>query len=57
MYGLKYVINVSFPPKMPYSYLEQLGDLKWHTHRVKEMRKNFKNFFQASIVTYTFMFL
>ena len=37
--------------------MEQYGDLKWHTKRVKRMRHLFKNYFLMSIVAYTFIFL
>ena len=44
-------------PKSDYSYLEEFGDLRWHTRRVKAMRIAFKNYFLASAVATVFIFL
>ena len=34
-YGYQYLSKVHFLPKSDYSYLEEFGDLRWHTRRVK----------------------
>jgi hypothetical protein len=56
-YGLRYLKIVSCPPKKAYEYLEEFGDLKWHTRRVKAMRLLFKDYFIASTTAYLFIFL
>ena len=54
-YGYKYLHKVYFLPKSDYSYLEEDGDLRWHTRRVKTMRIAFKNYFLASAVATIFI--
>lgn len=55
-FGLQYLLNVSYPPKIAYEYLDDgLGKFQWHTKRVKVMRHIFKNYFLASMVAYIFI--
>jgi hypothetical protein len=56
-YGFKYLRIVYFLPKMEYQYLEDNGDLRWHTRRVKKMRIAFKNYFLVSAVATVFILL
>ena len=56
-FGFTYLRQVYFLPKSDYSYLEDYGDLRWHTRRVKQMRIAFKNYFLASAVATTFILL
>ena len=56
-YGLQYLNIIHFLPKMSYSFLEEHGDLKWHTRRVKLMRIAFKNYFLVSAVATVFILL
>lgn len=56
-FGFTYLHQVYFLPKSDYSYLEQNGDLRWHTRRVKQMRIAFKNYFLASSVATLFILL
>lgn len=55
--GVRYLYIVYFLPKMEYQYLEEHGDLKWHTRRVKRMRIEFKNYFLSSCVATVFIIL
>ena len=57
-FGVKYLLNVSSPPKISYEYLDTgLGKYQWHTKRVKKMRYEFKNYFLSSMVAYVFIFM
>ncbi len=57
IFGAIYLRQVYFLPKSDYSYLEEHGDLRWHTRRVKQMRIAFKNYFLASAVATVFTML
>ena len=57
LFGLWYVMQVIFPPKMDYQYIVEFGKLKWHTKRVKNMRIYFKNYVLASNVSSIFIFI
>ena len=57
VFGVIYLRQVYFLKKSDYSYLEEHGDLRWHTRRVKQMRIAFKNYFLASSVATVFTLL
>ena len=58
LFGTKYLMNVSLPPKITYEYLDDgMGKFQWHTKRVKKMRHLFKNYFLVSVVSYVFIFM
>ena len=56
-HGIRYLYIVYLLPKMEYQYLEEHGELKWHTRRVKKMRIEFKNYFLVSSVATVFILL
>ena len=56
-HGIRYLYIVYLLPKQEYQYLEEHGELKWHTRRVKRMRIEFKNYFLVSSVATVFTLL